>query len=162
MQLGRRFSKPLSFSLDVRMKLSRQERRKAERAAAKRASAEAGVAPAAAGATAALVNPPGDWTTQAEDPFALVRTLGAETVKRKAGEGDREAQRSLGYQFMREVERGVGTLLGAAGRSPKADVGSARCAPTVSSYSQFPAVHNFQLRLRGTADQMNLICRCQP
>ena len=51
---------------------SRQERRKAERDAAKRAPAQAG-AGGAAGAAAALANlnvdPLGDWTTQAEDPF---------------------------------------------------------------------------------------------
>ena len=53
---------------------SRQERRKAELAAAKRAPSQAG-ASRAAGAAAALanldvnVNPVGDWTTQAEDPY---------------------------------------------------------------------------------------------
>jgi len=59
---------------------SRQERRKAERDAAKRAPARSGAGGAggaaaarAAGAAAALanltVNPLGDWTTQAEDPY---------------------------------------------------------------------------------------------
>ena len=51
---------------------ARQERRKAERDAAKRAPAQAGAAGAAGGAAALAnlnVNPLGDWTTQAEDPF---------------------------------------------------------------------------------------------
>ena len=112
---------------------SRQERRKAERDAAKRAPAQAGAA-GAAGAAAALanlnvnVNPVGDWTTQTKDPRVLVRALGAEVVKRRAGEGDREAQWSLGYSLM--CEAGVpGTPLGAGGRSPKADVGLELFAP---------------------------------
>jgi len=50
-------------------------RHKAERDAAKSAPAKAGAA-GAAGAAAALanlhVNPGGDWTTQAEDPWVLV------------------------------------------------------------------------------------------
>ena len=57
---------------------SRQERRKAERDASKRAPAKSGAGGAAGaggaeGAAAALanlnVNPLGDWTTQAEDPY---------------------------------------------------------------------------------------------
>jgi len=60
------------------------------------------------------------------DASALLDALGAEIVKRKAGEGDREAQYSQGIQLM--CEDGVaGALLGAAGRSPKADAGLARC-----------------------------------
>jgi hypothetical protein len=64
---------------------SRQERRKAERDAAKRAPGQAEAAGAArAGAAAAVarvnvnVKPVGDWTTQNEDPLALLRALGAE------------------------------------------------------------------------------------
>jgi hypothetical protein len=97
---------------------SRQERRKAERDAAKRAPAQArasgaaGAAGAAgAGATGAagaaaaranvILNPGisvGDWTTQAGPIRAaeMFRALGAETVKRRAGEGDSEAQWRLG------------------------------------------------------------------
>jgi len=59
------------------------------------APAQAGAA-GAAGAAAALanlrVNPGGDWTTQADDPMLLFRALGAEGMKRRADEGDREAQ----------------------------------------------------------------------
>jgi len=62
--------KPPGCSL--RQMPSRQERRAAERDAAKRAPAQAG-AGGAGGAAAALasvdVNPLGDWTTQAEDPY---------------------------------------------------------------------------------------------
>jgi hypothetical protein len=74
---------------------SRQERRKAEREAAKRAPANAR-AEGAAGAAAALanvnvnVNPVGDWTTQAADPNVLPRALGADILKRRAAEGDRQ------------------------------------------------------------------------
>ena len=70
------------------------------------------------------MNPVGDWTTQAEEPFVLFNALGAEIVKQRAGEGDREAQRSLGYRLVSEADGGAGTPpLGTAGRSPKADVG---------------------------------------
>ena len=105
---------------------SRQERRKAERDAAKRAPAQAGAAGAAATLVNVHLNPRdpavGDWTTQAADPRVLVRALGAEIVRQRAGAGDREAQWSQGYKLVREA--GVpGTPLGAAGRSPKADVG---------------------------------------
>ena len=111
---------------------SRQERRKAARDAAKRAPARAGAGEAggAGGAAAALadlnvdVNPGGDWTTQASDPAVLVRSLGDETVRQRAGAGDREAQFSLGSQLVREAD-GDGALLGAGGRSPMADVGFA-------------------------------------
>ena len=106
---------------------SRQERRKAERVAAKRAPGQAG-AGGAGGAAAATanpnvnVNPGGDWTTQASDATVLSRALGAEILKQRASAGDREAQWSLGYSLLREVEA-AGTPLGTAGRSPKADVG---------------------------------------
>ena len=124
---------------------SRQERRKAERDAAKRAPGQAGAAGAgggAGGAAAALaklnvnVNPVGDWTTQAEDPAVLFRALGAETVKQRAAEGDREAQWTRGYQLLTEAEGAAGTPLGTAGRSPKADVGFAFCTATVHGRSQ--------------------------
>jgi len=104
---------------------SRQERRKAERAAAKRAPVEAGVARAAgaagaAGAAAALgnlhVNPVDDWTTQAEDPAA---------VKRKVGEGDREARFSYGCRLLSEVN----TVRQDAGRSPRAEAGLSLAPP---------------------------------
>ena len=55
---------------------------------------------------------------------ALVDALGADTVKQRAAEGDREAQWTLGYLLMNEME-GDGTPLGTAGRSPQADVGFA-------------------------------------
>jgi hypothetical protein len=72
---------------------SRQERRKAERDAAKRAPAKSGAAGAAGAATALAnvnVNPLGDWSTQAGDPWVLLNALGAEVVKRKAAQGDRQ------------------------------------------------------------------------
>ena len=76
------------------------------------------------------------------DPSALLDALGDEVVKLRAGEGDREAQWSLGYSLMSEA--GVaGTPLGAAGRSPKADVGMARCT------AQSPVAHQNETR-RGT------------
>jgi hypothetical protein len=81
---------------------SRQERRRAERDAAKRAPAQGGAARAAKAARAADVaaalahldmNAGGDWTTQTEDPFELVRALGSDMriLKQRAdGEGDRQ------------------------------------------------------------------------
>ena len=120
---------------------SRQERRKAERDAAKRAPAQAGAARAAgaagdagaAGAAAALanlhVNPVGDWSTQEGDPDVLFGALGAAVVKQKAGEGDRAAQYSLGCRLLvlSSVAAGAdGTdFSGAAGGTPRAEVGSA-------------------------------------
>jgi TPR repeat protein len=116
---------------------SRQERRKAEREAAKRAPARAGAAGAAganqgaAGAAAALanlnvnVNPPlGDWTTQAEDPNALIQRVGAVNVKRRADAGDRDAQYSLGYALV-AAAGGAGLPLGTGSRSPQSDEGVA-------------------------------------
>jgi len=73
---------------------SRQERRQAKRDAAKRAPRTGAVG--AAGATAALANlhvnsgGGGDWRTQAEDPWVLVRALPAEIVKQRASKGDRQ------------------------------------------------------------------------
>ena len=115
---------------------SRQERRKAERDAAKRAPARAGAA-GAGGAAAALanlnVNPLGDWTTQNADQNVMFQALGVAAVKRKASEGDREAQFSQVMWLMPEAEGGVGEL-GASGRAPQADVGTALCMyPNVSS-----------------------------
>ena len=117
---------------------SRQERRKAERDAAKRAPARAGAAGAAganqgaAGAAAAAlanlnvnVNPPlGDWTTQAEDPVALLRALDPQMLKQRAAAGDRDAQYSLGYMLVSAAED-VDVPLGAGGRSPQSDEGMA-------------------------------------
>ena len=120
---------------------SRQERRKTERDAAKRAprAGAAGTAGAAAALANLNVNARGDWTTQAEDPWVLVRALGAGILKHRAGEGDREAQYSQGYSLMSDA--GVpGTPLGAAGRSPKADVGLALCT------ALFPVAHPTEMR----------------
>ena len=112
---------------------SRQERRKAERDAAKRAPAKAGAggaAGAAAARTDVKVTPLGDWRTQAADPAALIRALGAEVVKKRAAKGEAEAQFSLGYLLVSEADgdagfSGPGTHLGSGGRSPKADAGLA-------------------------------------
>jgi len=104
-----------------------QERRRAERDAAKRAPAQAGAAGATVAAAALAnvnLNPLGHWTTQAEDHFAF-RAIGAENVKRMAGEGDGGAQYSQGYRLPSEAEGATGTPLGTAGRSPWADVGFA-------------------------------------
>jgi len=104
---------------------SRQERRKAERDAAK-APAKSGAGGAAGAAAAARtnvnVNPVGDWTTQTEDPNVMFRALGSPGVQQMAAAGDGAAQYRLGYMLVSEA--GVeGTPLGAAGRSPQADVG---------------------------------------
>ena len=108
---------------------SRQERRKAERDAAKRAPGQTGAAGAAAAAANVNLNPRnpgGDWTTQAEDPDVLFRALGANIVRQRAAEGDREAQWSVGYRLVSDADRAAGaTTLGVAGRSPKVDVGFA-------------------------------------
>jgi len=128
---------------------SRQERRKAERDAAKRAPAQAGAARAAGGAGAARgagdagaagaggaaaalananMNPVNDWTTQTEDPSVLFRAVGDVIVAQRAAAGDREAQFSLGYRWVRETDVAAGaTSLGASGRSPQADVGLDIC-----------------------------------
>ena len=117
---------------DLRMP-SRQERRTAERDAAK--AAKAGAAVAAAALAHVRINAGGDWKTQAENPCVLVRALGAEIVKRRAGEGDREAQWSQGSQLMCEADGGAGMPLGSGGRSPKADVGVGTLHRTVSGRS---------------------------
>jgi hypothetical protein len=148
--------------------MSRQERRKAESDAAKRAKrtggargaagaagaagvarvvgAEGGAgsvgAGAAGGAAAARANvnvtPVGDWTTQASDPLVLLRALGANIVKQRAGADDREAQFSLGYWLVCESDMAAGMTtarVGASGRSSKADVGFAQGAYTRSLLS---------------------------
>jgi hypothetical protein len=114
---------------------SRQERRKAERDAAKRAPARSGAAgiagaagaAGAARAAAALanlnVNQLGDWTTQTDDPKALLQALGVRVVIQMAAEGDRAAQFSQGCNLIAELA-GEG-LSGAAGRSPQVEVGLA-------------------------------------
>ena len=110
---------------------SRQERRKAERAAAKRAPAKAGAAAPAGGggasaaaAPAAPANPGGDWSTQAEDATLLHQALGPDLLKQRATEGDPAAQYSQGHKLMGEAGMAAGErVLGAGGRSPKADVG---------------------------------------
>jgi hypothetical protein len=110
---------------------SRQERRKAERDAAKRTPAQAGAAGARGAATAptnANVETGGDWTTQNGDYKVLLRALGIQRVTQKAAEGDMEAQFSQGYNLMSGAAAGGGAAggpLGAAGRSPMADVGLA-------------------------------------
>jgi hypothetical protein len=116
---------------------SRQERRRAERDAAKRAPARAEAAgggavagaAGAAGVAAALANlsvdPGGDWTTQAEDPLELLRSLGPEILKQKAVAGDRAAQFSQGYIVIMEARADDAGSWNAACRSPKAKVGRA-------------------------------------
>jgi len=104
---------------------SRQERRAAARDASRHAPARA--AAGAAGAAAALANfnviPLGDWSTQAEDPMALVKSLGARVVNERAAAGDGEAQYSRGCLIRAEAGRETQSLSGAAGRKPLALVG---------------------------------------
>ena len=95
-------------------------------------AAEAAGAAGAAGVAAALanlnVNARGDWTTQAEDPWVLVRARGAEIVEQRAGEGDMEAQFSQGYVLLAEAAEDVAVVLPATSRSRGALVGLAFCA----------------------------------
>jgi hypothetical protein len=139
---------------------SRQERRKAERDAAKRAPAQAGAAGAGGAAAAhasANVNPVGDWKTQAADPDLLVRALGGELVKERAGEGDMEAQWSWGCRLLGELAGAAGTLSAAAGRSPQADVGFALCN------ARFPFAHQTATRRCGHyLTTIWFVCGCQP
>ena len=112
--------------------------RKADRDAAKRAPAQ----PGAAGAAAAIANPLGDWTSQTADPAVLVRALGAEHVKQRAVAGDPDAQYSLGHWILSAANVGTHhTALGAAGRSPKAEAGSALSTET------FPVTQNTEMHL---------------
>jgi len=93
------------------------------------------------------VNVGGNWKTQAEDPWVLVRALGDEIVKKRAGEGDRDAQWSLGYRLMSEADGGAaGTPLGTGGRSPTTDVGLTHFT------ALFPNAHKTKMRRvpRGT------------
>jgi len=114
---------------------SRQERRKADREAAKRAPAQAG----ASGVN--LGEPGGDWTTQASDPGILFRSLGANVVKQRAGEGDREAQWSLGGLLLMEADGDSGAPLGTAGRSPKTDVGLHCALHSFQTLTRLRCVH---------------------
>ena len=136
---------------------SRQERRRLERDAAKRAPAKAGAAGAAGaggsggsggggagggggGAAATLVdvhvNPLGDWSMQAENPWDLIRAIGVEGVRQRAAEGDMEAQFSMGIRTLREADGFAQTAVpGASGRSYLADVGLVSLHHTVSSRS---------------------------
>jgi hypothetical protein len=107
---------------------SRQERRRAARDAAKRApgARAAGAAGAAAALADVNMNPVGDWTTETADPYVLFEAVGAEIVNRRAADGDRDGQYSQGFKLVSDAED-AGSELGAAGRSPKADVGLPLC-----------------------------------
>jgi len=112
-----------------------KERRKAERDAA---AAKTGAAGAAAALANLNVDPPGDWTTQAADPNVLFRALGDSFVKRKAAEGDREAQFSWGVRVMSEAAGVSGVHIGSGGRSPKAEAG-------LELWNKFPVAHNTEM-----------------
>ena len=72
-----------------------------------------------------------------------VREIGAENVKRKAAEGDREAQYSQGLRLVRDADGSEGASLGAGGRSSKADAGLvALCT------AQFPDATSHQTEMR--------------
>ena len=105
---------------------SRQERRKAERDAAKRAPARAAAA-GAAGAAAAFgnVDPGGDWTTQSEDPVALLESLGDEILKQKADAGDKGGAVQPGLPF--SVWSGCGRC-GTSGRDRRTAISAGRLA----------------------------------
>jgi len=60
------------------------------------------------------------------DPSALFRTLGAEVVRQRAAIGEGEAQFTEGCRLVSAAD-GNGSLKGASGRSPMADVGLALC-----------------------------------
>ena len=66
------------------------------------------------------VNPLADWTTQAEDPYAL----GTEVVQQRAANGEGEAQFSQGCLLVDRADGNAG-FMGASGRSPEADEGTA-------------------------------------
>jgi len=51
-------------------------------------------------------------------------------VKKRADEGDREAQHSLGTRLLCEARGDMGTPLDAAGRATMTDVGFALCTET--------------------------------
>jgi hypothetical protein len=85
------------------------------------------------------VNPVGDWTTQAGDPLVLFRALGPEIVKKRAAEGDREAQFSEGYRLLSAA--GVAGMPPGVARSPQEDVGLALCT------AQFPVAHQTEVEV---------------
>ena len=66
-------------------------------------------------------------TSARPDPWVLLDALGTETVRRRASEGDGEAEWSFGYLLMSRACVVSGEPLGAAGRSPQADVGFELC-----------------------------------
>ena len=88
------------------------------------------------------------------DPSAFY-ALGAEAVKQKADEGDRAAQYTLGCRLVYAVAGADGAgLLGAAGRSPKVEVGLAyNC--TFKSLTR-PS------RVNGLLPSKRIVCGCQP
>jgi hypothetical protein len=141
--LSSSFPRKRLLSIPPRMP-SRQERRKPERDAAKRAPAQAGAAGAAVALANVHLNPRdpagGDWTTQGADPNLLARALGWNILKQRAGAGDREPQWSLGFQLLSAADGVAGTPLGAAGRSPEADVGLALYT------AQFPVARKTEMR----------------
>jgi len=59
------------------------------------------------------------------DSSALFEALGIEVVEQRAAKGDEEAQFSQGYRLVSRAAGAPGERLGAAGRSPLADVGFA-------------------------------------
>jgi len=78
-------------------------------------------------------------------PLALVEALGVEVVEQRAAKGEGEAQFSMGCALVSladGVVGGVGTPLGTAGRSAKADVGLKLCT------AQLPVAHQTKARLR--------------
>ena len=93
------------------------------------------------------MNPLGDWTTQEQDPAALFQKLGPEIVRKRAFDGDREAQWSLGFQLVSAAGGHAGSL-GAGGRSPMADVGLALLT------------HRFRVSPRCGHLTKRLICGC--
>ena len=141
---------------------SRQERRKAERDVAKRAPAKTGAAGAGAagtgGAAAARanvnMNPVGDWTTQAEDPYVLLNAIGAHVVRQRARAGDMEARWSLGYWLVSEADGGARDM-GAGGRSPQADVGFRLHCTVSRSLTKLRRGNRLE-------DRMKYVCGCQP
>jgi len=91
------------------------------------------------------------------DPSALIRALGAEVVKQRAATGDGEAQFSQGCRLV-SASDGNGSLKGASGRSPKADVGLA----LVTALQSFPVAHQTEARRCGHLMTKCSICGCRP
>jgi len=73
-------------------------------------------------------------------------------VKRRATEGDREAQWSMGYLLLSQAGEGAGDPLGASGSSPQADVG------LEFSADKFPVVHMSETRGCGHLMTTCFIC----